>query len=335
MRNIFQKKQYLNCPHLQHTVHFFYDEIRSCCSNAKGITFETINDSFEFDNNIEKNIYNKRKHVVNSINSIFTDENYPQFCQGCSLKHDFISENKILPFENYINEIYIQNYMGCNAKCSYCTFEYCRNKEQLYDVYPIIKQMINKGVLSRSANIYISGGEPTLSKEFELLLTTLTEHVEPQVEVFTSGIKYSKSIENAFINDKVRLLISLDSGSSSVYKIIKKVDAFDKIIENLKKYISVSNNAKNNIILKYILLDGINDSTEEIFAFLNLVSSLKIKNVMFSFDYEKYKYSSDIQIPQTYFEIFEKFSQYAKELDLNVDVSCQADAIMRKYKPDF
>ena len=124
--------------------------------------------------------------------------------------------------------------MGCNAKCIYCAFAYYRNEHQLYNVLPIMNQLIEENILSQNAHVCFSGGEPTISEEFELLFSKMSSYVDSQLEVLTSGIKYSESIANAFINNKVKLLISLDSASPDVYKKVKLVDAFDKVINNIK-----------------------------------------------------------------------------------------------------
>ena len=81
------------------------------------------------------------------------------------------------------------------------------------------------------------------------------------VEILTSGIKYCKSIEDAFVNDKLKMVVSIDSGTKETYLKIKGVDCFDKVIENLRKYVLASDFAKENITLKYIIVDKENDAT--------------------------------------------------------------------------
>ena len=334
MRNIFKKKKYLDCPHLKHTLHFFYDNISACPSNIKGVIFNKIDDRYLLKSSCAEELYNQRKNIIKKINSFFLDYSSPVECKHCTFFQENLITEKVSQFENIVNEVYIQNFMGCNAKCTYCTYSYCRNNNQIYEIFPILNELVENNILSKCANVFISGGEPTISPEFEKVFSLLINYLESKIEVFTSCIKYSKSIEDAFKKNKVKLLVSLDSSNSIIYKKIKKVDAFDKVILNLKSYISASENAKNNVILKYIVLDGVNDKLEDIYAFLDLVASMEIKNVMFSFDYEKYKYDYDIPIPEYYYEIFSQFSKYANKLNLNVDLSTQAEAVMKKYRDE-
>ena len=42
---LFNKKKYLDCEWLKHSIHFFYYEIRACCSNVPGpIFYESYKD---------------------------------------------------------------------------------------------------------------------------------------------------------------------------------------------------------------------------------------------------------------------------------------------------
>ena len=84
--------------------------------------------------------------------------------------------------------------------------------------------------------------------------------------------------------------------------------------------------------MKYILIDNINDNVDEIYNFLKLVKNLGIINVRLDFDYEKYKFSDDVKVPEYYFDLYKKFNNYAKELELKVQGCGQIDAILEKSR---
>ena len=169
----------------------------------------------------------------------------------------------------------------------------------------------------------MSGGEITISPEFEELLSVLLDYLNSKVEILTSGIKYCESIKNAFIQDKCSLVISLET-----YKKIKQVDCFDKVVSNIKTYINASKYAKNSITMKYIIIDGINDNIKEITDFIILVKNLGIKNIRLDFDYEKYKFSENIAVPGYYFDLYNKFNEKCNEFGLNIQHCGQIDAIL-------
>jgi len=239
------------------------------------------------------------------------------------------SPSKVDDFPNIINKVFIQNNMSCNAKCIYCTFAYINNSFK-YRVLPAINSMIENRILAKDARVYMSGGEITISPEFEEMFSTLTSYLNSKVEILTSGIKYSESIKNAFIDDKCMLVISLDSDCRETYKKIKLVDCFDQVVNNIKTYISESNYAGDNITLKYILLDGINDTKEQISNFIHLVKDIGVKNIRMDCDLVKYQFSNNLKTPDYYKELFEHFNSVSKEMELNIQTNSQVTAIIEK-----
>ena len=327
LRNIFEKKQYLDCPHLKHSLHFFYDEIRACCSNVPGPIFYP---NFEGGNVDWNYIYSLRKNYYKEIDSFFSETSMPRECLKCFDAKASLKDKKNKKFPNLVSKIYFHNHMSCNAKCSYCTYAHIENGYK-YKVYPLVKSLIDNNLLAKDASIFMSGGEPTISPEFEQLLDLFISYLNGRnIEILTSGIKYCKSIEDAFVQDKLKMVLSLDSGTRVTYLKIKGVDCFDKVIENLKKYVLASNYAKENITLKYIIVDKENDNIDEIDTFFDVVTSLEIKNVRIDIDYEKYKFTRYIRVPDYYFDLINHFNNKAYELSLNVCNNDQVKAVLDK-----
>ncbi len=326
--NILKKKKYLNCLYMKHSLHFFYDEIMACCTNIPGFILLPDYNGEKIDWDY---VYKKRKDKIKQINSFFNKQEIPECCKGCCEVGSFLQDRPVEPFENRIDKLYFHNNMSCNAKCVYCTYEYL-GRGYKYKVLPLVKDLINKKILDICAHIYMSGGEITISPEFEELLSLLLGHVYSRIEILTSGIKYCKSIERAFVENKCELMISLDSSDRDVYKKIKRVDCFDKVVDNIKSYIKASDNAKNGITLKYIIVDGINDNIEEIEKFVKLVSSLEIMKIRLDFDYEKYKFTGNIPLPKHYFELYDKFNELALKDGLDIQKCDQIEAILNKNK---
>ncbi len=327
-KNFFKTRKYLDCPYMKYSLNFFYDRIISCLTYETGPCFYMNYKGDKIDWNY---VYKLRTDYVKKINSPFNKNRIPSCCIDCSERKNFMTDKKVNGFENQIKRLYFHNNMSCNAKCIYCTYSYIENGYK-YKVLPIVQDLIEKEILSRSAMIYMSGGEITISPEFEDLLSILSSYVYSQIEILTSGIKYCKSIENAFIQNKCKLVISLDSSSSETYKKIKQVDCFDKVVNNLKNYINVSDYAKTGITLKYILVDGINDNLKELSNFVHLVKHLEIKNIRLDFDYEKYKFASDKKVPEYYFDLYNEFNKLAAEAGLNIEKCQQIEAILNKSR---
>ncbi len=326
--SLFKKEKYLDCYNIKHSIHFFYDNIRACCSNVPGPVFYENYDGRDINWDY---VYKKRKEWIKEINSFRNKKTCLEVCKNCFELPSMYSKSKVSDFPNIINKVFIQNNMSCNAKCVYCSFGYINNSFK-YRVLPVINSMIGNQILSKKARVYMSGGEITISPEFETMFSTLAKYLDTKVEILTSGIKYSESIKQAFIEDKCILVISLDSADKETFKQIKQVDCFNSVINNIKTYIAASDFARDNITLKYILVDGINDNKEKISKFVHLVKDLGVNNIRMDVDFVKYKYSKSINVPEYYFELYEHFNSIAAESGLNIQTNDQAKAIIAKKK---
>lgn len=209
----------------------------------------------------------------------------PYECTNCPM----LRENE-WDDEDYIDNLLFAHWLDCNSRCMYCgatTDEFVRENYIYYDFTPAIKDMIEKGILIPSAKIDFAGGEPTVYPEFERLLTVFLENHFDNLYINTSGIKFSPSIERALKNRQITTLtISLDAGSKEMHKRIKRVNSYDKVWGNIKKYSKAQQFAKTKkkICLKYILVPGINDVCREIDIFYEKVLAAKIDHVALSLD---------------------------------------------------
>ena len=318
------EKKYLDCHFLKNSIHFFYDNIRACCSNALGPIFY---DKFQDENIDTDYMYEVRKKYIERINNDEFADGVPDCCKNCCEIDENLKTEKIKEFENKVQRIYFQNTMSCNAKCTYCTFRDVE-KGYKYKVVPIIKAMIEKKILAKDAYIFMSGGEITIYPEFEELFSILFNYLESCIEIFSSGIKYLEIINEAFKKNRCRMVISLDSGCRETYLKIKQVDCFEQVVNNVAKYTSSSENAKEKIVLKYILVDDVNDNKEEIEKFIKTVVSLGVKNVRMDVDYEKYKYSFHNKVPEHYFELFDYFYELSAKNELTIEKCVQSEKIL-------
>ena len=64
--------------------------------------------------------------------------------------------------------------------------------------------------------------------------------------------------------NEATLTTSVDAGSIETFKLVRKVNQYEKVLKNLKKYYEKS---PNNLIIKYILTED-NSSISEIESFV-------------------------------------------------------------------
>ncbi|MCD7779169.1 MAG: radical SAM protein [Candidatus Gastranaerophilales bacterium] len=303
--------KYTSCIHLEHGITFFSTSVQICCISSHpgggGIT-EIENYKGELINWEE--FFSKR----NKLREGTKNGVIPEKCAGCYyLKEQEWNNN------NYIDEVLIGHFTNCNCNCIYCYTDKDKdffNANKTYNIYPVIKDMIEKGVLSKNATITFGGGEPTILKEFEELIYLLLDYDVHNIRIHSDGIKYSPAIEKGLKLGKIALITSVDASSKAVYEKIKRVPCFDKVWKNLDKYAKT----KNGLIrTKYVLIPGINDNLSEVKNWLQKTYEAGIKNIAFDIEDNWFKAHKD-NIPKYIYIIFDFVSECYKQYNIE---SCE------------
>ena len=94
IKNLFPKKNYLNCHLMKHSLHFFHNEIRTCCANANG---PVLYPNYKGENIDWDYVFKLRKSYIKRINS---GECILEECKGCFEIPSSSSNKKIPKFEH-------------------------------------------------------------------------------------------------------------------------------------------------------------------------------------------------------------------------------------------
>ena len=229
-------------------------------------------------------------------------------CQDCYHlgKYNFSGEKKI-------SEFHFSHCRSCNASCIYCSEGTSRGSVN-YSTYPIIKDLMEKGYYKAGGEATFQGGEPTLMQNFDELVSLFIEN-GTDVRIHSSGIKYSQKIREALDSDKGKIVISLDSGTSETYKKIKGVDSFNLVCGNIEKY---AQNGVANIIIKYIIIPGVNDNIKEIDKFFKLMNSLNIKNIALDIELQYAEKNNNKDVSKHIYLIKDYFEAVCRKYNKNL-----------------
>ncbi len=178
-----------------------------------------------------------------------------------------------LNLANNILNIIINNYLKCNADCIYCVIS-DKTKGEKYSVLPVIKNFYNDNLIKPKAIVTWGGGEPTMFPDFDETFTFLNKK-ETYQAINSSGIKFSQTIADELPYGYVSIQVSIDSGTKEMYKKIKKVDAFDKVWDNIKQY----SKSPEKVFIKYIIF-SLNRHEDEIKEFINKCIWAGVKNIV-------------------------------------------------------
>ena len=77
---------------MKNSLHFFYDEIRACCTNVSGPIFYQNYQGEKIDWN---KVFETRKNIFKEIKSFFNKAERPNCCIDCCDAPHFMNKNKL------------------------------------------------------------------------------------------------------------------------------------------------------------------------------------------------------------------------------------------------
>ena len=322
------EKKFISCEWLENGIIFDHANIiRVCCEQShEGKGRYILEDSFNgLWLDIDK-ILNNKQVLKNKIrNNIIPDS-----CKGCQfLKNDFWKEKKV--FSN----ILLTHWSNCNTRCIYCPAVRDNNLKDAnhYNIIPIIEQLIDAKLVNQDTKFSIAGGESTIYPEFDKLLYFLIDYGIKNININSSGIKYSPSIADAISKNLAEIVISIDAASSFLYKLIKGTDTFNIVIENVKRYLDYQQIGEKRVILKFILLKGYNDNKKDLLDWFMLCSNIGIKKLALDIDIAWYN-EMQANIPSYVIDLVLFAKEMSKLNNIELDLYDRACIIYKYSKID-
>ena len=166
----------------------------------------------------------------------------------------------------------------CNLKCSYCTygeeFGSTRYGDSVYDILQYLSEHTEVEIITYAS------GEVTVS-DYRDDIFKLWKAKKWKGSILTNAMIYSEDIAHLLQEKLITINCSIDAGTSDTFRVLKGVDGFASVIENLERYASISGG--RGLIIKYILLDGVNCNYTDIIGFLSIAQKINAE-VMLSRD---------------------------------------------------
>lgn len=321
---------YKSCQWVNRGIEFRTDSLRLCCYGyLQGRETEyqtTIKENYHG----ELLDWNEIFKIKEEMKAMHKRGEYLEACKDCIYLFE-----KDWDEENYINHFTLNHWTKCNCNCIYC---YTKNDKKAfnsykeYPIYPVIKDMFKKGVIKKTEEscIIFGGGEPTILKDFDKLIDLFLEKGCKNIRINSSGIKYSKSIERGLKLGAISLVISTDAGCRETYEKIKMVKTYKKVWENIRKYAKAQ--CEGNLLkVKFILYPGVNDTYEEINKWFDEVVKNGVTAVSLSVEQDWYNTHQPDFTPDIY-EKIAYMEKCSKELNLDLEIYCEALAVLREHK---
>lgn len=270
--------KYISCSNIQNGLRFEYNCIKLCCfmgSNTPEPLF------------IKKDYYGEKlnwKELLENINTIRENQKkgiIDSHCTGCfGLKEQDWDDNTKFKW------IQIAHWSECNCNCTYCyrlQSDFVKPKKR-YKIMPIIKELDKMGMLDYNGELAYSGGEPASLREFDDITNFFIKKGEKLIMVHTNAIKPVKSVLNGLKTDTMSVTASVDCGDRQKFKQIKQIDAYNKVMDTLKKYVKAQGSNKKMVRSKYIIIPKVNDTKEDVNKWLDDTQRIGIEQVILDFE---------------------------------------------------
>jgi organic radical activating enzyme len=241
--------RYLSCRFLERAITLYPGRVTACCANpATGGTPMIV----PFSELSAETLLAGRESIIAQHKA----GDIHKACQGCPrlTEEEWQRPGALSPYA--IDEVTIAHFTSCNIRCNYC---YTVTRPELTAplsktprILPTFQQLIERNLLAPDATVRFSGGEPTLSPEFEPLLKLLTNHGVHSV-VYTNATKRSDAIMEALAKDRIELVLGIDATTVQTYKAIKKMNYNEKVWKVVAEYCqALPLNATNKVWAKFI-----------------------------------------------------------------------------------
>lgn len=170
---------------------------------------------------------------------------------------------------------------ACNYSCIYCqlgkTNLMMNDRQNFFKTSDIIDEL--EKVLVKQENfdvVTIAGdGEPTLFLDLENLILEIKKRVKVPVAVITNGgLLYLEEVQKALLNADI-VLPTIDAYDLESYKHINRHHkglSFEKMFQGL---VDFSKRYKGQIWLEMMIMEGVNDSFEQLSKFKEMLKKVK------------------------------------------------------------
>jgi pyruvate-formate lyase-activating enzyme len=272
-------EKYLSCRFIERGIVFQHKRVISpCCVNPATGHFPVFTpfdgSNFSFDAVLDARASIIARHKTGDI--------APE-CRKCPRLEEADWANDMSPYA--VDEITMMPFSSCNIRCNYC---YTVRENFIPTplsgaprVLPVFQSLIERKLLDPNGTVRFSGGEPTLSPEFEPLLDLLTKYGTRCI-VYTNATKRSDAIIEALRRDKVELVLGIDAASVGVYKAIKKMNYFEKVWTVVADYCAATPaGAVNRVWAKFVFcVENYNEAEQ----FVRHAEGARVKYIYYDVD---------------------------------------------------
>ena len=270
--NFIMHKKYKSCTFLENAITTGCELLFPCCVSIPGRPHVEISFT-DYYETIDRYIA-MRSRVKEEINVHKGDH-------GC-YKCRYLVE-QYWPFSDRhfkINHLYQVDAGVCQFDCIYCIRINKAGRisnRPTADFKALLDAIYCRGLLAKEFLVDISGDEITTHPACDKILDAFSDY---PLTVYSNAATYNEIIGNSMLKKGSSLIISLDAGSPETFYRIKQRNVFDEVCENIRRYAATG----AAIVLKYLILPGINDNFTDASSFFRFCMEINAKKIIISRD---------------------------------------------------
>ena len=152
----------------------------------------------------------------------------------------------------------------CNFKCNYCLPDgYQRTHQKQFLSEAEIKNLVSAFAELGTKKVRITGGEPSLRKDFSSIISTVSNTAGiVKVATTTNGFNLKKNAQNWFDAGLSAINVSVDSLDARTFHLITGKNIFQKVMDGVD---AASLAGFSQVKINSVLMKGLNDNNLELF----------------------------------------------------------------------
>ena len=319
----FNKKNVSGCKYIFDSLYFDCQNMIKLCPYTE---YGIINNNFD---GIWLDI-DKINTVRGQCKQDFESNTIPNECKSCH-NYSRITKNDI----QALKYLYIANWQHCYLNCTYCDYPKIEDLKEAkhYDIFPSIKQLLEKNVIDKKTKIIFECGDPCIHPEFDKILFYFINYEMEDIVIHTPAMRYCESISEAIAKNIAKVVVSFDSGCPYIYGRVKGTNKYDIAMNNIKRYLSFQEPNQKRVLLEYKIINGINDNQKEILDWFIMARDTGIKKLAIDVE-QKWYNQIKISIPQYLKELILFAKDISEFNNLEIEFYENANAIYEKIKKE-
>ena len=204
-------------------------------------------------------------------------------------------------------------------------------KAKHYDIYNTIFQLVDKGLVNKKTKIIFESGDATVHPEFDKIMYYFINNEIENIVINTPAMRFCESIAEAISKNMCEVVVSFDSGCPYIYEKVKGQNKFDIAISNIKRYLEFQLPSEKRVVLKYTLINGVNDNQKELLDWFILSRDLGVKKLAVDIE-DKWFEQVQFSTPQYLKELLLFIKSMSEYNNFEIEFSKKIDIIYDAIK---